>query len=67
VAGLHPGGRVFLAGVVVSYQKLSPKCRRHHRAKRAPGWKVEQPQPGVTRWTLPNGRTHTTNPTIYGN
>jgi hypothetical protein len=44
---------------------LKPKCRRHHRAKQAPGWKVEQPQPGTTRWTLPNGRTHTTTPTIY--
>jgi hypothetical protein len=44
---------------------LGPKCRRHHRAKQAPGWQVEQPQPGVTRWTLPNGRTHTTTPTIY--
>ena len=44
---------------------LRPKCRRHHRAKQAPGWKVEQPQPGTARWTLPNGRTHTTTPTIY--
>jgi hypothetical protein len=44
---------------------LGPKCRRHHRAKQAPGWHVEQPQPGTTRWTLPNGRSHTTTPTIY--
>ena len=44
---------------------LGPKCRRHHRAKQAPGWRVEQPEPGITRWTLPNGRTHTTRPTIY--
>ena len=44
---------------------LGPKCRRHHRAKQAPGWRVEQPQPGTTRWTLPNGRTHTTFPTTY--
>ena len=42
-----------------------PKCRRHHRAKQAPGWRVEQPEPGTTRWTLPNGRTHTTTPTTY--
>jgi hypothetical protein len=40
----------------VSYTNLRPKCRRHHRAKQAPGWRVEQPEPGVTRWTLPNGR-----------
>jgi hypothetical protein len=44
---------------------LGPKCRRHHRAKQAPGWHVEQPEPGTTRWTLPNGRNHTTTPTIY--
>jgi Domain of unknown function (DUF222) len=44
---------------------LGPKCRRHHRAKQAPGWRVEQPEPGTIRWTLPNGRTHVTNPTIY--
>ena len=44
---------------------LGPKCRRHHRAKQAPGWQVEQPQPGTTRWTLPNGRSHTTKPTTY--
>ncbi len=44
---------------------LGPKCRRHHRAKQAPGWRVEQPKPGTTRWTLPNGRTHTTTPTTY--
>jgi len=46
---------------------LGPKCRRHHRAKQAPGWRVEQPKPGTTRWTLPNGRSHTTTPTIYEN
>jgi hypothetical protein len=44
---------------------LGPKCRRHHKAKQAPGWKVEQPAPGVIRWTLPSGRTHTTMPTVY--
>jgi hypothetical protein len=44
---------------------LGPKCRRHHRAKQAPGWHVDQPQPGVMRWTLPSGRTRTTTPTIY--
>jgi hypothetical protein len=44
---------------------LAPKCRRHHRCKQAAGWKVEQPEPGVLRWTLPSGRTHTTTPTGY--
>ena len=44
---------------------LAPRCRRHHRAKQAPDWKVDQLTPGVTRWTLPSGRTHTTTPTRY--
>jgi hypothetical protein len=44
---------------------LGPKCRTHHRCKQAPDWKVEQPEPGVIRWTLPSGRAHTTNPTLY--
>jgi hypothetical protein len=44
---------------------LGPKCRRHHKAKQTPGWKVEQTEPGVIRWTLPSGRTHTTRPTVY--
>ena len=44
---------------------LAPRCRRHHRAKQAPDWKVEQSAPGVARWTLPSGRTHVTTPTRY--
>jgi Domain of unknown function (DUF222) len=44
---------------------LGPKCRRHHRCKQAPGWRVEQPEPGVVRWTLPSGRAHITRPTVY--
>ena len=44
---------------------LHSPCRAHHRAKQSPGWRVEQPEPGIIRWTLPNGRTHTTHPTSY--
>lgn len=44
---------------------LAPRCRTHHRAKQAPDWQVDQPAPGITRWTLPSGRTHTTTPTKY--
>jgi hypothetical protein len=44
---------------------LAPKCRRHHKAKQAPDWKVEQPEPDLICWTLPNGRTYTTRPTSY--
>ena len=44
---------------------LHAPCRAHHRAKQAPGWHAEQPQPGIIRWRLPNGRTHITRPTVY--
>jgi hypothetical protein len=44
---------------------LSPPCSRHHHAKHAPGWQLEQPEPGVMRWTLPSGRSRTTRPTRY--
>jgi hypothetical protein len=44
---------------------LGPPCRRHHRVKQAPGWTLEQPEPGIFRWTTPAGRTYTTKPTVY--
>jgi Domain of unknown function (DUF222) len=44
---------------------LGPKCRRHHRCKQAPGWRVGQPEPGVFRWTTPSGRSYTSTPTVY--
>jgi hypothetical protein len=44
---------------------LSPPCSRHHHAKHAPDWKLEQPEPGIMQWTPPNGRVYTTTPTRY--
>jgi len=44
---------------------LGPLCRRHHRCKQAPGWRLDQPEPGVFRWTTPSGRGYTTTPTVY--
>jgi Domain of unknown function (DUF222) len=44
---------------------LAPLCKRHHHAKHAPGWKLQQPHPGIMRWTTPSGRTYTTHPTHY--
>ena len=40
-------------------------CRRHHRAKQAPGWHLEQPIPGTLTWALPSARTYTTPPRPY--
>jgi hypothetical protein len=39
---------------------LAPLCRRHHRAKQAPGWQLTQDQPGVMTWRLPSGRRYQT-------
>jgi hypothetical protein len=44
---------------------LGTPCRRHHKAKQAPGWKLEQPQPGIFTWTTPSGRTYPTRPGKY--
>jgi hypothetical protein len=44
---------------------LGAPCRYHHRNKQAPGWRLEQPEPGVMTWHNPSGRVHTTYPTKY--
>jgi hypothetical protein len=44
---------------------LAPLCRRHHAAKQAQGWHLEQPRPGTLIWTLPGGRTKTVTPRPY--
>jgi hypothetical protein len=54
----HEGGRTCECN-------LSPLCRRHHRAKQAPGWQLTQPRPGTLVWTLPSGRSYTTEPEPY--
>jgi hypothetical protein len=42
-----------------------PLCHRHHEAKRAPGWRLDQPEPGTMIWATPSGRTYTTYPSTY--
>ena len=44
---------------------LSPPCEHHHMLKHSPGWTLQQPQPGIMRWTGPSGRSYTTHPTTY--
>jgi Domain of unknown function (DUF222) len=41
------------------------RCRHHHHAKQAPGWRLDQHLPGYHTWTTPSGRTYTTGPTQY--
>ena len=49
----HHGGRTCECN-------LAPLCRRHHKAKQAPGWHLEQREPGVMTWRLPSSRTYQT-------
>jgi hypothetical protein len=44
---------------------LHPLCRRHHQAKQAHGWRLDQPEPGTLIWTLPSGRQYTVTPEPY--
>jgi hypothetical protein len=41
---------------------LGPLARRAHRGKTHAGWKLEQPRPGVFRWTSPRGQTYQVGP-----
>jgi len=52
------GGRTCLCNA-------GPKCRRDHRLKQDPRWKVDQLPDGTFRWTTPTGRQYTTEPTRY--
>jgi hypothetical protein len=42
---------------------IAPLCRTHHQVKQALGWRLEQPEPGVLKWTTPAGRKYTVNRT----
>jgi hypothetical protein len=42
-----------------------PACRRHHQARQAPSWRLDQTQPGTLTWTLPHRRGYTTHPDPY--
>ncbi|GAA4407885.1 hypothetical protein GCM10023168_24450 [Fodinibacter luteus] len=41
---------------------LMSVCRRHHRVKQRPGWRVVLAPDGVTTWTDPTGRVRTSAP-----
>jgi hypothetical protein len=44
---------------------LACLCRRHHQAKQAQGWWLDQPEPGVLIWRLPHGRSYRVDPKRY--
>jgi hypothetical protein len=41
---------------------LAALCRRHHRVKHAPGYRLQQHPDGQLTWTTPTGHTHATGP-----
>jgi hypothetical protein len=41
---------------------LAPLCRRHHRTKQTPGWRLFQPWPGLLIWITPSGTWHIVRP-----
>ena len=48
-----------------AFDNHGPRCRHHHHAKQAHGWKLEQNQPGYHTWTTPAGRRYTSGPIQY--
>ena len=54
----HQGGRTCECN-------LACLCRRHHQAKQAQGWWLDQPEPGVLVWRLPHGRSYLVEPRRY--
>jgi hypothetical protein len=44
---------------------IGPVCRKHHRAKQAPGWALSQDEPGIMTWSTPGRRTYSSGPTCY--
>jgi hypothetical protein len=55
----------FESGGLTCECNLAPLCRRHHRAKQTPGWRLTQDQPGVMTWRLPSGRSYQIEPEPY--
>ncbi|URM94910.1 HNH endonuclease [Actinomadura madurae] len=41
---------------------LAPLCRRHHRLKQTPGWKLHQVLPGILLWITPSGAWYIVRP-----
>lgn len=45
---------------------LAPLCRRHHRLKQTPGWRLHQIWPGLMVWTTPSGGWYIVRPDREG-
>jgi hypothetical protein len=42
-----------------------PRCRHHHQAKQAAGWRLDQRRPGEHTWITPSGRSYSSGPATY--
>jgi len=70
IASSYPGRyfRGLVGSFLVTPMSLSDSrytTGHHHRCKRAEGWQLAQPEPGILVWRVPAGRTYTTTPTRY--
>jgi hypothetical protein len=53
-------------GGITCLCSCGPVCRRNHKNKQQPGWKLEATgKPGWFKWTLPSGRTYLSGPDLY--
>jgi hypothetical protein len=53
-------------GGITCLCECGPVCRRNHRDKQRPGWKLEEAGArGWFRWTTPSGRKYLSGPTVY--
>jgi len=54
--------RAWAGGGGTELGNLACLCRRHHRLKHEPGWRVRQQPDGVLHWTSPTGLRYSTEP-----
>ena len=58
--------RPFDQGGITCLCTCGPVCRRNHRDKQQPGWKLEEAGArGWFRWITPSGRTYLSGPEVY--
>ncbi|GAB3519125.1 HNH endonuclease signature motif containing protein [Arthrobacter monumenti] len=49
-------------GGLTDHDNCAHLCKAHHKAKHEGGWKLEQLDAGILRWTAPTGHTYKTRP-----
>jgi hypothetical protein len=54
--------RPYDKGGITCRCNVAPLCRRHHRLKQHPSWRLFHPWPGLLIWITPSGTWHITTP-----